>query len=123
LISYLAARSRSFAHALRGLAALLRTQPNAAIHLVATVVVLAAGAAFAISLLEWGLVVVALMSVWVAEAMNTAIESAIDLVSPDVHPLAQRAKDVAAGAVLLAATGAVFIGLVVFGPHILALMR
>jgi diacylglycerol kinase (ATP) len=56
--------------------------------------------------------------VWTAEALNTAIELVIDLVSPDVHPLAGRAKDVAAGAVLISACGAVVVGILVFAPHL-----
>jgi diacylglycerol kinase (ATP) len=60
--------------------------------------------------------------VWTAEGVNTAIEAVVDLASPDMHPLAGKAKDVAAGAVLLAALAAVVVGLLVFGPRVLALL-
>jgi diacylglycerol kinase (ATP) len=106
---------------LRGIGTLLRTQTNARIHLAATVVVIGAGFGLEISRMEWALVVAAIGLVWTAEGLNTAIEAAVDLVSPEQHPLAGRAKDVAAGAVLLAALAAAVIGVLVFGPRLLAL--
>lgn len=120
---YLSARLRSFGHAFRGLKVLLQTQANARIHAVATVLVLAAGLMFGISLLEWALIVLAILCVWVAEAINTAIEFLVDLASPEAHPLAGNAKDAAAGAVLVAAIGAALIGGLVFGPHILRMLQ
>jgi len=120
---YLSARLRSFGHAFRGLKVLLQTQANARIHAVATVLVVAAGVMFGISLLEWSLIVIAILCVWVAEAINTAIEFLVDLVSPEAHPLAGKAKDVAAGAVLVAAIGSAFIGGLVFGPHVLRMLQ
>jgi diacylglycerol kinase (ATP) len=60
------------------------------------------------------------MAVWTAEALNTAFESLCDVASPEFHPMVERAKDVAAGAVLVAAIGSVVIGLLVFGPRLLA---
>jgi diacylglycerol kinase (ATP) len=68
------------------------------------------------------MVVLAIAIVWTAEALNTALEYLTDLASPDYHPLAGRAKDVAAGAVLISALGAAAIGLIVFGPHLLKLL-
>lgn len=120
---YLSARLRSFGHAFRGLKVLLQTQANARIHAVATVLVVAAGLMFGISLLEWALIVLAILCVWVAEAINTSIEFLVDLASPKAHPLAGKAKDVAAGAVLAAAIGAALIGGFVFGPHILKMLQ
>jgi diacylglycerol kinase (ATP) len=69
--------------------------------------------------MEWCWMTLAIIGVWLAEALNTAIEFLTDLVSPEFHPLAGKAKDVAAGAVLIAAIGAVVIGMFVFGPHLL----
>ena len=86
----------------------------------ATVVVIGAGFFFGLSRIEWGLVVFAITLVWTAEAVNTAIESVVDLVSPERHPVAGRAKDAAAGAVLAAAIGAALIGACVFGSRIAA---
>lgn len=120
--SYLTGRLRSFGHAFRGLKILVQTQQNARIHAVATILVITAGASLRISAIEWALIAIAILCVWVAEALNTAIEFVVDLVSPDRHPLAAKAKDVAAGAVLVAAIGAAVVGAIVFGPHILKML-
>lgn len=114
----LAARIRSFGHAFRGLA-LLRSEPNAWIHLAATVAVLALGAMLGIDRAGWAWLVAAIASVWVAEAINTAFERLADALHPAEHPLVRDAKDAAAGAVLIAAAGAVVIGLLVLGPPLL----
>src|SRR2546425_6119787 len=82
-----------------------------------TLLTVAAGAYFSISALEWCAAVLALSLIWAAEGMNTALERLTDLVSPDFHPLAGMAKDIAAGAVLLAAIGAVVVGVIIFGPR------
>jgi diacylglycerol kinase len=90
-------------------------------HALATVVVIGGGLYFQLNLTEWALVSLAVAGVWAAELVNTAIETLTNLVSPDFHPLAGKAKDVAAGAVLLAGFGAVVVGSCVFGPKIWAL--
>ncbi len=102
---------------------MLRSQHNAWLHALATVGALAAGVALGISRLEWLAITLAIMAVWTAEALNTAFESLCDVASPEFHPMVERAKDVAAGAVLVAALGAVCIGLLVFGPGLLALLE
>jgi diacylglycerol kinase len=96
----------------------LRTQHSAWLHAIATGVVMAAAFLVGLSRLEWCAIVLAMMTVWTAEALNTAIELVVDLASPDVHPLAGRAKDVAAGAVLTSAGGAAIVGILVFAPHL-----
>ncbi len=101
---------------------LLRTQTNARIHLAATVVVIGAGVGFEISRIEWVAVVIAIGLVGAAEGLNSAIEAAVDLTSPEHHPTAGRAKDLAAGGVLIAALAAVVVGVLVFGPRLLALL-
>ena len=105
-------------YALRGIGFML-AERNVWVLLGFTVAVIAAGAWFSIGALEWCAVIGAATLVWVAEGLNTALERLTDLASPDFHPLAGKAKDVAAGAVLLAVIGAVSIGLVVFGPRLL----
>ena len=112
------ARLRSFADAGRGLALVLASQANARIHALATVGVVGAGCWWRVSRLEWALRVAAIALVWTAEAINTAVELLVDLVSPEPHPLAGKAKDAAAGAVLAAAVGAAVIGVLVFGPRL-----
>jgi diacylglycerol kinase (ATP) len=88
----------------------------------ATVLVVAAGFALRISPSEWCAILAASGLVWLGEGLNTAIETLTDLVSPGPHPLAGRAKDIAAGAVLCAALAALAIGVVVFLPHLAELV-
>ncbi|MDA8382330.1 MAG: diacylglycerol kinase family protein, partial [Betaproteobacteria bacterium] len=111
---------RSFAHALRGVRVLLSTQPNARLHLAATLMVVGLGAYFPFSRADWCWVMLAMVGVWAAEALNTAIECLCDVVSPEFNPHIRRAKDVAAGAVLIAAGGALVIGALVILPHLAA---
>ena len=115
-------RAASFGHALRGVGSALRSEVHLQLHAVATAVVGGVGLYFQLSATEWALVALAVAGVWAAELFNTAIETLTNLVSPGYHPLAGRAKDVAAGAVLLAALGALAVGGCVFGPKIWALL-
>lgn len=108
----------SLRYALRGLRFLLEER-NARMLLAGTVATMAAGAYFGLEPLEWCMVVLALTAVWVAEGLNSALERLTDLVSPGYHPLAGKAKDIAAGAVLVALVGAVSIGALIFGPRLL----
>jgi diacylglycerol kinase (ATP) len=114
-----AARIRSFRCALRGVRHTLLSQHNAWIHAVATVAACGLGLLLGLSKLEWCAIALAIAGVWTAEAFNTALESLCDLASPEFHPRVEKAKDTAAGAVLIAAVGAVVIGLLVFGPPLL----
>ena len=116
-------RIRSIGYALRGLADMVRTQRNAWIHAAATLLVLALGFALGLSRLEWSVITLAIVAVWAAEALNTALELLTDIAAPSFHPLAARAKDVAAGGVLMASIGAAVVGLLVLGPRLLAVFR
>lgn len=116
--SFLAARLRSFGYALAGLAFMLRTQGNAQIHLAVTVIVAALGLWLNISRYDWLWLIAAMALVWIAEGLNTALENLCDVVSPNRHDGIRRAKDVAAGAVLVAAIAAAAIGLTVFLPYL-----
>ena len=111
-------RAQSLAHALRGLKTLLAGQANARIHLAVAAAVTAAGFLLRIRPIEWAVLALTIAVVLAAEALNTAIEAVVDLVSPEWHALARDAKDVAAAAVLIASLGAVVVGLMVFGPHL-----
>ena len=116
------ARSRKrFAYALHGVAFLVHTQENARLHLLATLAVGAVGAALGLDRAEWLWLVAAVVLVWSAEAFNTALETLADALHPEHHPGVGRAKDVAAGAVLIAAIGAAVIGALVFVPHLVRL--
>src|SRR4051812_26742739 len=95
-------RLRAFRHAGEGLRVLLLTQPNARFHLCATLAAVALGFVTRLSPGEWAALVLAITLVWLVEGLNTAIEFLVDLVSPEHRQLAGWAKDVAAGAVLLA---------------------
>lgn len=112
-------RSVGFRVAFRGIAILVRTQFHARIHLLATIVVIVAGISCSVSRTEWCLLVLSIGLVWASEAVNTAIEAAVDLASPEFHELAGSAKDVAAGAVLLASLAAAVVGGLIFGPRLL----
>lgn len=114
-------RADSFRFAFQGLAELLRSQPNARIHVLAAAVVVVAGVYFQISGVEWAVLALCIASVIALEAVNTALEYLTDLASPDYHPLAGKAKDVAAAAVLVAAVGSAAAGLCIFGPRIWSL--
>lgn len=114
---------RSFGFAFRGIAALVATQANARLHAVATVIAAALGWWLKLGAGEWCAVVLTIGLVWTAEALNTAIEAAVDLVSPGFHPLAKRAKDIAAGGVLCAAITAAGIGAIIFLPKLAAMFH
>lgn len=111
-------RVGSFGYALRGLGFMLRTQHNAWIHLAATAVVVASGLALRIAAADWRCIVPAIALVWVAEIVNTAFEHLCDVVQPEFHVSVKTAKDVAGGAVLVAAIAAAIIGAMVFWPYV-----
>ena len=113
-------RLRSFGHAGRGLLALVRDQHNARIHAVALLAVIGAAVFLGVSRLEWCALVLAMAAVVCAEAFNTALEHLADAAVPEQHPLIGKAKDVAAGAVLVSAIGAALVGVLVLGPPALA---
>ena len=109
---------KSLGFAFQGVRTFYCTQYNAKIHLWFTLGVTVAGLVAGLSRTDWALLVLAIGLVWTAEAANTAIEFLTDLVTTEIHPLAKKVKDVAAGAVLLATAAAIIIGLLVFAPRI-----
>jgi diacylglycerol kinase len=112
-------RLSSFRHAFRGIATLLREQHNARIHLLATAVVLGLGFALDVTRQEWLLLLFAIGLVWLAEALNSALEYLCDAAVPDQHELIGRAKDTAAAGVLIASAIALVVGALVFLPRLL----
>jgi diacylglycerol kinase len=114
---------RSFGFAFAGLAVMLRTQPNFVVHTLAAVLALALGAVLGLSPLEFAVIVLTVALVMVVECLNTALETLCDLVSPGVHPLIKRAKDISAAAVLIGAIGSVVIAILVFGPHLVGMLK
>jgi diacylglycerol kinase len=115
-----ASRLASFRYAFAGCRHVFRTQPNAWIHAAITVAVFGIGLWLGLGRVEWAVLALTVGLVWVAEFVNTAVEAVVDLASPAVHPLARISKDVAAGAVLMAAITAVVVGLLVLGPPLWA---
>jgi diacylglycerol kinase len=112
---------KSFHFAFSGLWHAIRTQRNMRVHLLIALLAIIAGILLHISAVEFALVFVAITGVFIAEMFNTVFELAVDLASPEYHPLAKIAKDVSAGAVLLSAILSIVIGLFVYVPHLWAL--
>jgi diacylglycerol kinase (ATP) len=114
----LAGRLKSFRHAAGGIGFMLRSQHNAWIHLVVTAVVCLTGWWLRLSAADWRWLTIAIVIVWVAEAMNTAFEYVCDVVAPEFHVHVERAKDIAAGAVLICSCGAVVLGVLTLWPYL-----
>ena len=110
----------SFGYAFKGIADLMRNQFHAQVHIFGAILAILFGFYFNISPIEWCIIVLCIGMVVAAEAMNTAIEYIVDMVSPEYHELAGKAKDVAAGAVLLVAISAALVAAIIFLPKIWA---
>lgn len=123
-----AGRLRSFHHAIMGVWFVLKSQHNAWLHAVATV--LALGLATTLQLTgvrsftfgEWSALVLAMVMVWMAETFNTGLEVLAEAISKERHPILKIAKDIAAAAVLIAAVGAVVVGCILFLPPLITLV-
>jgi diacylglycerol kinase len=114
---------RSFQFAFQGIAYAFRTQRNARVHAVVACLVVAAGIYFRISAIEWAVLALTIGFVFSAEMINTVAELAVDLLTQQYHPMARVAKDVGAGAVLVAAIAAVGVGVAVFGPRLWGMVK
>jgi len=113
---------RSFGFAFAGISYLIRTQRNVRIELAIGVVVLIVGAWVVVTPVEWAVLVLTIAFVLAMEALNTAIELAVTLASPERHPLAKAAKDVSAAMVLIAALASVIVGAIVLGPRLASIL-
>lgn len=109
---------RAFRYAFAGVWYLFSTQRNAQIHLILGTLAIGLGWVLQIARWEWAVLVVMIGLVIALEGMNTAIEAAVDVATQEYHPIARVAKDVAAGAVLIAAIAAVVLGCIIFLPHL-----
>ena len=116
-------RWASFRYALAGWLYMLRHQKNTRIQAVASLLVLILGFWLQITPGEWAVIVLTVTMVWMAEFINAAIEAAVNLASPELHPMARVGKDVAAAAVLLGATSALVVGILILGPPLLARLQ
>jgi len=106
---------RSFGYALEGIITASKEQ-NLKSHLISAIIVIMAGYWTGLSRMEWYIVLLLIALMFALEMINTAIERAVDLASPEIHPLAKQAKDIAAGAVLVFALFSAIIGLLIFLP-------
>jgi diacylglycerol kinase len=113
----------SFGYAFAGLTYCFRTQRNFRIHISIGLSGAVGGVLLGLSVVEWAVFAAMVTLVLAAEMVNTMIESLVDLVTQQYHPLAKVAKDVAAGIVLLTAIGSVLVGLLIFLPKLLAVIR
>lgn len=111
---------KSFKFAFNGIKLVLG-ENNTRFHLLATGLAIISGFLVHLTINEWLWIVSAISIVWIGEAINTALERLTNLVSPDYHPLAGQVKDLAAGAVLIAAVYALLVGLLVFVPKLYCL--
>lgn len=119
--SFMSRFFKSFKFAINGIKYAVKTQLNFKIQLLAVLVAVGAGWYFHISGSEWLAIVLCMGAVLAAELMNTAIETLVDLVSPEFNPKAGMVKDVAAGAVLVIALTALMVALIIFVPKLLSL--
>ncbi len=122
-LKFIRSRLTSFKNALVGWWHVIKTQQNAWIHALATVVVILMAFWLQLSLIDWGILIITIAMVWMAEFLNTALEIVVDLASPELHPLARVGKDVGAASVLIAAASAVIIGLLLLGPPLIAKIK
>ncbi|NBW02219.1 MAG: diacylglycerol kinase family protein [Cytophagia bacterium] len=109
---------KSIGIAFDGIIDLIKSENNAKIHLISTIVVIIAGLKLQFLAIEWLWISLAIAGVWVAELINTAIEKLTDLVSPEINPIAKKVKDYAAGAVLVMAIWAIFVFCLISLPHL-----
>ena len=113
---------KSFVYAWKGIR-IAFGQRNMRVHALCAALAIAGGFLFRISTTEWCIVLLCIGLVMSLETLNTAIEYLVDLISPNYHEKAGKIKDLAAGAVLIAAIVSLVAGLLIFGKYILALLH
>jgi diacylglycerol kinase len=111
---------QSFSFAGQGVWHVVRTQRNMRVHLAAALAAIVAGAILRIGAADWAAVLAVIGLVLTAETLNTVVEALVDLCTDEYHPLAKAAKDMAAGAVLIASAAAVGVAVAVFLPRLLS---
>ena len=121
MADFFRSRLRSFGYAFSGWWHVIRTQRNAWIHAVVSLLAIAVSFWLKLPPGDWALIILAIAMVWTAEFINTALEAVVDLASNhERHTLARVSKDVGAAAVLIAALASVLIGLLILGPPLWA---
>ena len=112
-------RTASLSYALAGWLYMLRRQKNTRIQAVASILIMIVALWLQISMLELAIIILTITIVWMAEFINAAVEAAINIAAPDIHPMAKVGKDVASAAVLLGVVASVLIGLLILGPPLI----
>ncbi|MBC8331574.1 MAG: diacylglycerol kinase family protein [Anaerolineae bacterium] len=100
----------------------MRTQRNTWVHASITTGVIILGVWLQLSPQDWAILLITIALVWAAEFFNTSLEALADLIHPDEHPQIKIIKDVSAAGVLITATAAILIGLLIFGPPLVDLL-
>lgn len=113
---FLRLRLRAFGYALAGWWYVIRTQRNAWIHAIISVLTILVCFFLGLPLRDWAVIILTIALVWISEFLNTALEAVVDLAMPMHHPLARVGKDVGAAAVLISAIAAVLVGFFIIGP-------
>ncbi|MFS0861600.1 diacylglycerol kinase family protein [Fredinandcohnia sp. 179-A 10B2 NHS] len=108
---------KSFTYALQGLRRAFLEERNLQIHVFLSLVVISLGFITDIQPSEWIVLLLVIGGMFTMELLNTAIENVVDLVTKEYHPIAKKAKDIAAGAVLIYAITAVIVGIIIFYPY------
>jgi len=117
MFSFLRSRANSFRYAFSGWWFVIRTQRNAWIHAIFSLLVILVSFWLHLSAQDWAIIIIAIAMVWTAEFVNTALEAVVDLASKhEQNDLARLGKDVGAAAVLIAAVGSAVIGFLILGP-------
>jgi len=116
MTNFYRSRFKAIGYAIEGWWHVIRTQRNAWVHTSASISVLLLGLWLRLTRNEWAIIILTIAMVWMAEFLNTALETLTDLISPQQNHLAKTSKDVGAAAVLIAAGASVIIGLLILGP-------
>lgn len=119
MMQFFNSRLQAIQYALSGWWHVIRTQRNAWIHALASLLVIIFGIWLNISRLEWAIIILTIATVWAAEFFNTAVETMTDMISPDFHQLAKISKDVSAAAVLITAIASIIIGILILAVPLL----
>lgn len=113
----------SFRYAIEGFISSFKTERNMKIHILAMIIVIALGLYIKLSLIEWCIISIIISLVIASELFNTAIETIVDMISPEKNPKAKLTKDISAAAVLALAIGAIVIGIIIFLPKLNIIIR
>lgn len=111
-----------FRHAWVGLKTIVKKESNFQLHLMATVIVVALGIFFSLSLIEWAILLLTIGLVLITEMINSVIERVMDFIQPDYDEKVKEIKDIAAGVVLVTAIISVVVGILIFGPRLMQLV-